>query len=249
MALPSISTPTYEAVVPSTGETVQFRPFLVKEEKILLIAVESKDKKAQIRALKQILKNCIQSKTNINSLAMYDIEYLFIQIRGKAVGEILEPVVVCPQCSVSGKLKIDLSSISVNTNTRKETPYKVMVSDKIGMTFVYPVMEMVENLNIEKTSSGVQTDTEAVFRIIASCIDTIFDEEKVFNPKDYSEKEIMQFLENIPSEPFRRIVEFISSMPRVEKIVHFKCPNCQFEKDMVLRGIEDFFGSVSPTIA
>jgi predicted RNA-binding Zn-ribbon protein involved in translation (DUF1610 family) len=245
MALPIISTPTYETTIPSNGTTVQFRPFLVKEEKILLLALESADKKGQYRALKQILKNCILSPIDPNKLTVFDVEYLFIQIRGKSLGETLDPVVVCPNCGSQGKIKINLADIEVNHKNKMETPYKVMLSDKIGITLVYPNMEMVEDIDPDAAvGSG---DTETVFKIIAKCIDMIFDGDETFDPKGYSEKEIIQFIEGTPTENFKKIIDFISNMPRVEKEVHFRCPKCQTEKHMILRGVEDFFASASPT--
>lgn len=247
MPLPTIGIPTYETSLPSDGSKVKFRPFLVKEEKILLLALETGDKKAQYKALKQILKNCILSDTNIEKLAVFDIEYLFIQIRGKSVGETLEPVVVCPSCRASGKLKIPLSDIVVNKEKLLETPYNIMLSEKVGITLVYPNLNMVEDVDPEKVVSG--GDAESVFKIIVRCIDQIFDGEEAFNPKDYSEKELNLFIEGIPTDAFKKIIDFISTMPRVEKQVSFRCPSCGEQKEVMLRGIEDFFGSVSPTTA
>jgi hypothetical protein len=246
-SLPTIGIPTYETSLPSNGSTVKFRPFLVKEEKILLIALETGDKRGQHKALKQILKNCIMSDINVDKLSVFDVEYLFIQIRGKSVGETLEPVVVCPNpnCKASGKMKIPLADAQVNKANLVETPHKVMLSDKVGISLVYPDMSMIEDIDPDKAIAG--KDTETIFKIIIRCIDQIFDGEEVFNPKDYSEKELISFIEGVPTENFKKIVDFVSSMPRVEKEVHFRCPSCGTERDMVLRGIEDFFGSVSPT--
>jgi hypothetical protein len=245
MGLPVIGTPTHETTIPSSGKEITFRPFLVKEEKLLLIALETGDKKAQYRALKQILKNCIITPIEVNDLTVFDVEYLFIQIRGKSVGEVLEPIVVCPTCTTQGKLKINLSDIKVNDKNKVEVPYKVMLSDNVGITLVYPNLEMVENIDPEKAvGSG---DTETVFKIITKCIDLIFEGEQTFNPKQYSEKELIQFIEGVPTENFKKIIDFISNMPRVEKEVHFHCPKCQTEKQMILRGVEDFFASASPT--
>jgi len=247
MGLPVIGIPKYEIELPSSGQKVVFRPFLVKEEKILLLAMEAGDLKAQNRALKEILKNCIFSDIKIESLPMFDIEYLFIQIRGKSVGETLEPVVACPQCAVSGKLKVKLADINVQDAKRTETPYKVMITDKIGVTLVYPSMESMEWISSEKSIK--ETDPVLMFKIISKCIDTIFDADTVYNPKEYSEKELSDYIESIPSEAFKKIVEFVSDMPRVKKLVPFKCPSCGFEKEFLLQGIEDFFASASPTTA
>lgn len=249
MSLPTIGIATYETKLPSTGQTVRFRPFLVKEEKILLLALEAGDKKAQYRALKQILKNCINNinELNLESFTVFDVEFLFIQIRGKSVGEVLEPVVACPNCSTQGKLKIDLSDITVIKKLDVEIPYKIMLSDRVGITMVYPNMKTVEEIDPEKAvGSG---DTETVFKIITKCIDVIFDGDQTFDPKQYSEKELIQFIEGVPTENFKKIIEFISNMPRVEKEVSFRCPKCETEKKMILRGVEDFFASASPTTA
>ena len=245
MKLPTIGIPAYETTIPSTGEKVQFRPFLVKEEKILLLALESGDKKSQYRALKEILKNCILSEVNIDNLAVFDVEFLFVQIRGKSVGEILEPVVVCPKCSASGKLKINLNEISMNDSQKVEVPFKIMLSENVGISLVYPNMKMVETVDPDEATGSA--DTETVFKVIVRCIDSIFDGENYYNPSDYSEKELISFIETAPTENFKKIVDFISNMPRVEKVQPFRCPSCGYEKDLVLKGVEDFFGSVSPT--
>lgn len=247
MGLPVIGLPKYETTLPSNGRVVTFRPFLVKEEKILLLAMEAGDTKAQNKALRDILVNCIYDDIKIDALPMFDIEYLFIQIRGKSVGEVLEPIVSCPECKVTGKLKVRLDEIGVDMNKRKETPYKIMVSDTIGMTLVYPSMNSVAGTGADK--KGKEADAIVMFKVISKCIESIFDAENTHNPKDYSDKELNEFIEGIPSEAFKKVVEFISDMPRVEKNVHFKCPSCGCEKEFLLQGIEDFFDSASPTTA
>lgn len=245
MGLPVIGLPKYETTLPSNGRVVTFRPFLVKEEKILLLAMEAGDTKAQNRALRDILVNCVYDDIKIDALPMFDIEYLFIQIRGKSVGEVLEPIVSCPECKTTGKLKVRLDEIGVDMNKRKETPYRVMVSDTVGMTLIYPSMNSVAGTD----KKGKETDATAMFKVITKCIDSIFDAETTHNPKDYSDKELNDFIEAIPSESFKKVVEFISDMPRVEKKVPFKCPSCGYEKEFLLQGIEDFFDSASPTTA
>lgn len=245
MPLPTISVPKYEAVLPSTGKTVTFRPFLVKEEKILLLALETGDKKTQNKAIKQILSNCIEDDISIDSLPVFDVEYLFIQIRGKSVGEVLEPVVVCPKCSFSGKIKIDLSDVEVKIEKENVIPHKIMINDTLGLTMVYPTIQVAESASI--AANNKTTDTETVFAILAKCIDVIFDGNNTYDPKTYSSKEINEFIESIPSEPFAKMIQFITNIPRVEKKVNFRCPKCSHEQDIVLRGIQDFFGSASPT--
>lgn len=247
MALPTISVPKYETILPSSGKTVIFRPFLVKEEKILLLAMETGDAKAQNKAIKQILANCIDGDISVDSMPVFDVEHLFIQIRGKSVGEVLEPVVVCPSCSLSGKIKIDLSGIQVNMEGKDKVPYRVMITNTLGLTMVYPTIQIAEAATA--AMGNKKTDTETVFSILVKCIDMIFDGEKTYDPQTYSTKEINDFMESIPSEPFAKMVEFITNIPRVEKRVHFRCPQCSHEQDLILRGIQDFFGSVSPTIA
>ena len=247
MGLPVIGLPKYETTLPSNGQTVTFRPFLVKEEKILLLALEAGDAKAQNRALRDILTNCVYGDIKIDALPMFDVEFLFIQIRGKSVGEVLEPIVSCPECKTTGKLKVRLDEIGVDMTKRKETPFRVMVSDTVGMTLIYPSMNSVSGTGVEK--KGKEADAIVMFKVITKCIDSIFDEENTYNPKEYSEKDMNDFIEGIPSESFKKVVEFISDMPRVEKKVPFKCPSCGYEKEFLLQGIEDFFGSASPTTA
>jgi len=243
MSLPIIGVPKYETVLPSTGQKILFRPFLVKEEKILLLAMEAGDKKAQNRALKQIIKNCVDGDLKVDSLPVFDIEHLFVQIRGKSVGEVLEPIVVCPSCSASGKLRINLSDIDVGKI--QETPFKIMINDNLGLTVVYPNMEVVESIS----STLQDSNTETIFAILGKCIEMIFDNEKTYNPKEYSQKEMSDFIESLPSDSFKKMIDFVSEMPRVQKNVNFRCPKCGLEKQILLKGIEDFFGSVSPTIA
>jgi hypothetical protein len=247
MALPVIGVPKYETTIPSTGEKVLFRPFLVKEEKILLLAMEAGDTKAQNRALMQILKNCVEGDIAPESLPVFDVEYLFVQIRGKSVGETLEPVVSCPKCDVSGKMKIDLSEVEVNKEKMKEIPHKIMVNDSVGITLRYPTLSLLSDIDLEK---GMRTkDSETVFSIVERCLDSIFDQDQIYDLKNHTKKEISEFIENLTADAFQQIIEFISSMPRVEKKMHFKCPSCGHEQDVQLRGIDDFFGTVSLTIA
>ena len=247
MALPIIGVPKYETVIPSTKQTVMFRPFLVKEEKILLLAMEAGDTKAQNRALVQILKNCIESPIEIDSLSVFDVEHLFIQIRGKSVGEVLEPVIGCPKCGVTGKFKVDLNDVSIDETKLKEIPYKVMVNGSVGMTLRYPTLSLLSDVNLEK---GIKdNDAETLFSIVAKCIDSIFDDTQVYDPKNHTKKELNEFIESLTADAFAQIVEFLSTMPRVEKLIHFKCPHCGHEQDAVLKGIDDFFGTVSLTTA
>ena len=247
MGLPIIGLPRYETKLPSNGQTVEFRPFLVKEEKILLLAMEAGDAKAQNRALRDILTNCVHGEIKIEALPMFEIEHLCIQIRGKSVGEVIEPIVSCPECKITGKLKVRLDEIGVDMEKRKETPFKVMVTDTVGMTLLYPSMNSVSGTGVDKKNK--EGDAVMMFKVISKCIDSIFDAETIYNVKDYSEKELNEFIEGIPSESFKKVVEFISDMPRVEKKVPFKCPSCGYEKEFLLQGIEDFFGSASPTTA
>ena len=238
MPLPKIATPTYELELPSTEETIKFRPFLVKEEKLLVLALESEDTKQITTAIKTVIKNCVLTKgIKVEQLPTFDIEYLFLNIRGKSVGEEIEVNIICPddeETQVS--VKIDLESIKVQKNDDHKKQIKV--DDNIMMEMRYPSLEQFikNNFDFEDKNSMDQS-----FELIATCIDKIFTEEEVWATGDFTKKEMNDFLEQMNSSQFKEIEKFFDTMPKLSHTVKVKNPQTKVESEVVLEGLASFF--------
>ena len=238
MPLPKIATPTYELELPSTEETIKFRPFLVKEEKLLVLALESEDTKQITTAIKTVIKNCVLTRgIKVEQLPTFDIEYLFLNIRGKSVGEEIEVNIICPddeETQVS--VKIDLESIKVQKNDDHKKQIKV--DDNIMMEMRYPSLEQFikNNFDFEDKNSMDQS-----FELIATCIDKIFTEEEVWATGDFTKKEMNDFLEQMNSSQFKEIEKFFDTMPKLSHTVKVKNPQTKVESEVVLEGLASFF--------
>ena len=238
MPLPKIATPTYELELPSTEETIKFRPFLVKEEKLLVLALESEDTKQITTAIKTVIKNCVLTRgIKVEQLPTFDIEYLFLNIRGKSVGEEIEVNIICPddeETQVS--VKIDLESIKVQKNDDHKKQIKV--DDNIMMEMRYPSLEQFikNNFDFEDKNSMDQS-----FELIATCIDKIFTEEEVWATGDFTKKEMNEFLEQMNSSQFKEIEKFFETMPKLSHTVKVKNPQTKVESEVVLEGLASFF--------
>jgi len=238
MPLPKISTPTYEVELPSTGETIQYRPFLVKEEKVLVIALESEDTKQITNAIKTVIKNCILTKgVKVETLPTFDIEYLFLNIRGKSVGEEIEVNVICPDDEqTTTTVKIDLDSIKVQKN--EDHTNKIKVDKNIMMEMKYPSLEQFIKNNFDFTDANAMDQS---FELIASCIDKIYTEDEVWSTSDVTKKELNEFLEQMNSSQFKEIEKFFETMPKLSHKVKVTNPNTQIESEVVLEGLASFF--------
>tara|TARA_B100000902_G_scaffold128328_1_gene127636 strand:- start:90 stop:809 length:720 start_codon:yes stop_codon:yes gene_type:complete len=238
MPLPKIATPLYELELPSTGETIQYRPFLVKEEKVLVIALESEDTKQITTAIKTVIKNCIRTKgVKVEDLPTFDIEYLFLNIRGKSVGEELEVNVTCPD---DGKTQvpvtINLDDIQVQKN--EEHTNQVKVDDSIMMEMKYPSLDQFIKNNFDFQDGNAMDQS---FELIASCIDKIYTEEEVWAAADCSKKEIIEFLEQMNSSQFKEIEKFFETMPKLSHTIKVKNPKTKKENEVVIEGLASFF--------
>ena len=238
MPLPKISTPVYELELPSTGETVQYRPFLVREEKLLVIALESEDTKQITTAIKTVIKSCLLTKNiKVESLPTFDIEYLFLNIRGKSVGEELEVNVVCPDDGETNvSLTINLDDIKVQRN--EEHTNRIKVDESIMMEMKYPSLEQFIKNNFDFNN---QSAMDQSFELIASCIDKIFTEEEVWSAGDVTKKELNDFLEQMNSSQFKQIEKFFETMPKLSHTVKVKNPVTEIESEVVLEGLASFF--------
>ena len=238
MPLPKISTPTYELELPSTGETIQYRPFLVKEEKLLVIALESEDTKQITTAIKTVIKNCIVTKgVKVEELPTFDIEYLFLNIRGKSVGEVIDVNIICPDDGETQvTVKIDLDSIQVQKN--EEHSNKIKLDDSIMMEMKYPSLDQFIKNNFDFNDKSAMDQS---FELIASCIGKIFTEDEVWSSSDVTKKELTEFLESMNSSQFKDIESFFETMPKLSHKLTVKNPNTGVESEVVLEGLASFF--------
>jgi hypothetical protein len=238
MPLPKISTPSYELELPSTEETIQYRPFLVKEEKLLVIALESEDTKQITTAIKTVIKNCILTKNiKVEALPTFDIEYLFLNIRGKSVGEELEVNIICPDDGETQvPVKINLDDIKVQKN--EEHTNKIKVDKSIMMEMKYPSLEQFIKNNFDFTNKNAMDQS---FDLIASCIDKIFTEDEVWSTADVTKKELTDFLESMNSSQFKEIEKFFETMPKLSHKIVVKNPKTEVESEVILEGLASFF--------
>ena len=238
MPLPKIATPTYELELPSTGQTVKYRPFLVKEEKLLVIALESEDTKQITNAIKAVLKACVQTKgIKVENLPTFDIEYLFLNIRGKSVGEELEVNVTCPD---DGKTEvavtIDLDDIQVQ-KTEGHTN-QIKLDTNLMMELKYPSLEQFIQNNFDFSE---KTAMDQSFDLIATCIDKIYSEDEVWAAADCTKKEVKDFLEQMNSGQFKDIEAFFETMPKLSHTITVTNPKTKVKSDVVLEGLASFF--------
>ena len=238
MPLPKIAAPTYELELPSTGETIQYRPFLVKEEKLLVIALESEDTKQITTAIKTVIKNCILTKgIKVESLPTFDIEYLFLNIRGKSVGEELDVNIICPDDGTTEvSVMINLEDIEVQKNDEHEK--KIKIDDSIMIEMKYPSLDQFIKNNFDFNKKNAMDQS---FELIASCIGTIFTEEEAWSTADCSKKEITEFLESMNSSQFKGIEKFFETMPKLSHKVEVRNPKTKVESEVVLEGLASFF--------
>jgi len=239
MALPKIATPFHEMELPSTGETIKYRPFLVKEEKLLLMAMEGNSQVEIANVMKQIITNCTDNKVDVENLPMFDVEYLFLQLRIKSVDDIAEVMLSCKKCNETNKSKINLKDIKVNLPEEKQD-FKLQLNSDIGIVMKYPTLSVMSDMK-----GGEQENTETIFKTIIKCIDYIYDEKQVY--KNFTEEELNEFIDSLPQEQFKKISEFFENMPKLEHTVKFTCPKCKTKNSFKLTGLQDFFDSASPT--
>ena len=233
MPLPVLSTPTYELNIPSTGQTVQYRPFLVKEEKILLMANEGGEPAEIVRAMKQIIESCIQNGYNTDNMPLFDVEYIFLKLRSKSVNEISEVGFRCPECDEVIKIEVDLSEVEVISNENHSN--KVELTDDVGLIMNYPQLDSINMNNLE------DTDIDTIFDVVSSCIDSIYQGEEIYDGKDYTKDEIAEFINNLTQQQFQKVQEFFDTMPKLSHTVQYDCSKCDYNQPLVLEGLQNFF--------
>ena len=238
MPLPKIATPTYELVLPSTDQTIQFRPFLVKEEKLLVLALESEDNKQITTAIKSVLKNCVLTKgIKVEQLPTFDIEFLFLNIRGKSVGEELEVNIVCPDDETT-QVTVDINLDDIQVQKNEEHNKQIKLDENLMMEMKYPSLDQFIKNNFDFNEKN-QMDQS--FQLIASCIDKIYSEEEVWATADCTKKEVNDFLEQMNSGQFKLIETFFETMPKLSHTISVTNPKTKVESDVVLEGLASFF--------
>jgi len=240
MALPTLTVPTFDVLVPSTNKTIKCRPFLVKEEKILLMALESADENESVNAVKQILNNCIVDlkQHEIENFAIFDLEYIFLKIRSRSKGEKVQinykgiEDAECEECRKTKTYTIDLNKVEIIKDP--DHALKIPITDDIGVMMRYPAFSLVEKLD-----KG--TETEIMFDLVKTCIESIYDKENVYLIKDYSAEDTEKFIESLTSEQLERIFKFFLTMPRIEYVLDLGCEKCGRKEVQVLTGLNRFF--------
>ena len=239
MPLPTISTPTYELVLPSSNRKIKYRPFLVKEEKILILAMESQDTKQIARAVKDVISHCILSKgIKVEKLATFDIEYLFLNIRGKSVGEQIEVMVTCPDDNKTQvPMSINVDTIKVKTDEEHSTD--IVLDDVYTLRMKYPSLnEFIKN----NFGAMQEMNVDDTFDLIASCIDQVYSEEETWASEECTKKELTTFVESLNSNQFKKVEKFFETMPKLAHTVKVTNPNTNVESEIRIEGLQSFFG-------
>jgi len=247
MGLPTIAVPRYTLKLPSSGQELKFRPFLVKEEKILLLAMESEDQKQILEATKIIIENCLYTDINVEQMPAFDIEYVFLQLRGKAKGEVVDIKYTCPKCEGEIPVAINLDDIKVIKH--KEHTNDIKLVDNLGIIMKYPTLPVQEKLaELTKDKSAI----EGLFETMVHCVDCIYDSENTYPSKDHTPKEIYDFLESLTDKQFQKIAQFFDTIPALKHNIELKCQNkakgkgkdkkdCGYKESVTLEGLGSFF--------
>jgi hypothetical protein len=243
MALPKIDVPIYNVKLISTGKTIRFRPFSVKEEKIFLMANESDDIQAIVESTKQVLSNCVLDEINIDTLPVFDIENIFLNIRARSIGEIVNLRYKCnndikEEDDVTHKcnnvVEIDLNVLEIEPTINEKNISKIEITEKMGFVMKYPSLEMLRNY----TSTN---EVDAILDLTVGCIDYIYDEENIYYSKDSTKEELVEFVESLMSKDLEKIKNFFDTMPKMKKDVQFECKKCGHKEVIEIEGIESFF--------
>ncbi len=241
--LPKIDVPVYETTLISTGKKIRFRPFLVKEQKIFLMASQSDDAKEVVTAIKQVISNCILDDIEVDKLPTFDLENIFMQLRARSVGEKVELNYVCnnpiktssdEEKPCGGKIKLFLDLFDVKPTIDPEHDKKIELTPKLGIVMKYPTFEILNSLNIES-----QAD---LLKLIVACIDYVYDDEQIYYAKDTTEEELIEFIENMQQSDIQKIEKFFQTIPKISKSLDFHCTKCGYKETMVIEGIQNFFG-------
>ena len=240
MPLPTIETPTYELKLYSSNKKVKYRPFLVKEEKVLIIALESKDQSAITNAVKEVLKKCILTKgIDVDNLPTFDIEHLFLNIRAKSLGEDIKLTVTCPDDNET-KVPVTIYVDEIKVNKPRGHTKDVVLDDKMTLRMKYPSLNQFIENNFD-TEDEAETMVDKTFKVVADCMDTIFTGEDAWDAKDYTPSERLEFVEQLNSQQYKKVEKFFSTMPKLSHTIEVVNPNTKKKGSIILEGLADFF--------
>lgn len=245
MGLPKIAVPEYSLTLPSNGKEIKYRPFLVKEEKILLIAMESEEPQQMVDATKNVIKNCVFGDIDVDSLPTFDIEYIFLWLRAKSKGELIELKYKCPECK--GEIPLSMRVEDIKMEYNEEHNAKIELAENLGVMMVYPNMSLQQKLD----SLENETQVNKIFKTILLCVDYIYDAENTYSSKDHTEKEMIDFVESLTDDQFQKISNFFETMPKLRHKVQLNCQTkikdkkkekvCGYKEELVLEGLQSFF--------
>ena len=241
--LPKLDVPIYTINLISTGKPVRFRPFLVKEQKLFLMAAESTDGNEMVGVIRQVLRNCVLDEMDVDSLPTFDLEYLFMNLRARSVEEIVDLRYKCnntlkdengedKKCSGVVEFKLNLLEVEPTKNPNHKN--KIQLTENLGIAFKYPTFEMIQKY--EKMN-----ENEVMLKILVDCIDYVYDKESVYYAKDSTREEMEEFIDNLQQKDLEKFKDFFDTMHEIKKDVHFKCPKCSYEEDIAIKGMQNFF--------
>jgi hypothetical protein len=241
--LPKLDVPTYEVNLISTGKPIRFRPFLVKEQKLFLMASESDDPKETVQVIRQVLKNCIIDEVNVDSLPTFDLEWLFINLRARSVEEIVNLRYKCnnnvkdeegKDVKCSGYVEFDVNLLDIEPSKNPEHTNKIQITENLGVVLRYPTFEMVQKYE------GLQ-ENDLMTNVLVDCIDYIYDKEQMYYAKDTTRDELIEFVDSLQQKDLEKIKLFFDTIPEVKKDVTFDCPKCKYKEEIAIKGIQNFF--------
>jgi len=244
MSLPKIDVPVYEIKLISTGKIVKIRPFLVKEQKLFLMASESEDPKETIRVIRQVLKNCIIDELDIDNLPTFDLEWLFLHLRAHSVEEVVDLKYKCnnmikdelgEEKKCSGVVDFKLNLLEVQPHHSEGHTNKFMITQKLGLCLKYPTFELIEKYE-------ALDENQVLLEILVDCVDYIYDSEAIYYAKDSTRDEIREFVDNLQQKDLEKIKNFFETIPEIKKDLDFKCPKCGYNEQITLKGLQNFFG-------
>lgn len=246
MALPKLSSPVFELTLPSTGKEVRYRPFLVKEQKILLMALESKEQKEMVRAIKQIVNNCAVDKINVDELPMFDLEYFFVKLRAKSVGENIELRLTHPMgkntdgqdCQHITEMSLNLMDVEVQKERGHTNKILIDENAGVGVCLKYPTMSLADRLQAAENQSQI----DVILNLVADSIDYIYDNDNVYPAKESTKKELLEFVNDLSQDQFKKLTDFFNGMPKLKHTLKWKCAECGCEESLDLEGMASFFG-------
>ena len=234
MALPELNTARYTVEIPSTGQTVTYRPYLVKEEKVLMMAMESSDSKMIIQTIVSVIKSCIYDEVDIDSLAMFDIETLFLELRSKSVGEKVDLKIKCEECEHRNEVQINFEDIQKPVIDDSEK--RVMLTEDVGVVLKYPALK-----DVERFAEHGDESIQSAMKMITACIDSIFDADNLYDAKNETVEALDKFIDSLNNEQFTKLSEFFKEMPALHSTISFNCTSCNHANSEELRGLQSFF--------